>query len=144
MRNIQALIDTNIVLDWLIYREPFGENGKYIMEQCIFGEVDGYLTSHTLSDLFYILRKNFDVEKRKKLLLFLCERMNIIPEDKETIEKALNCEKWNDLEDGLQMQCAKNEDLDYIVTRNIKDFTASSVLPVLLGQFIEICKNWKV
>lgn len=47
MRNIQALIDTDIVLDWLIYREPFGENGKYIMEQCIFGEVD---------DVTYIVR----------------------------------------------------------------------------------------
>lgn len=65
------------------------------------------MTSHTLSDLFYILRKNFDVEKRKKLFLFLCEHMNIIPEDKETIEKALSCEKWNDLEDGLQMQWQK-------------------------------------
>lgn len=32
MKNMQILIDTNVVLDWLMNREPFNENAKYIME----------------------------------------------------------------------------------------------------------------
>lgn len=35
----------------------------------MFGDVEGYLTAHTFPDLFYILRKDLDVSKRKQLLL---------------------------------------------------------------------------
>ncbi len=109
---MRVLIDTNIILDWLMTREPFQEKAKNIMETCFFGDMDGYVTAHTLSDIFYILRKDFDVDKRKKLLLLLCEHLQIIPEDKNAIRQVLECEKWRDLEDGLQMQCAANEKLD--------------------------------
>ena len=137
MKNMRVLIDTNIILDWLMTRKPFQEKAKNIMETCFFGDMDGYVTAHTLSDIFYILRKDFDVDKRKKLLLLFCEHLQIIPEDKNTIRQVLECEKWRDLEDGLQMQCAVNEKLDYIVTRNIKDFKDSPVMPLLPEQLIE-------
>ena len=137
MKNMRVLIDTNIILDWLMTRKPFQEKAKNIMETCFFGDMDGYVTAHTLSDIFYILRKDFDVDKRKKLLLLLCEHLQIISEDKNTIRQVLECEKWRDLEDGLQMQCAVNEILDYIVTRNIKDFKDSPVMPLLPEQLIE-------
>lgn len=52
----------------------------------------------------------------------------------------LENENWRDLEDGLQMQSASYEKLDYIVTRNIKDFGTSSVLPVLPEQLIALYK----
>ena len=32
MKNMHILIDTNIILDWLMQREPFSEDAKYIME----------------------------------------------------------------------------------------------------------------
>lgn len=141
MKNIRVLIDTNIVLDWLMSREPFQENARFIMEKCLFGDLEGYLTAHSISDLFYILRKDFDVNKRKKLLLLLCDNMKVIIEDKDTIKTVLMNDKWMDLEDGLQMQCASMEGLDYIVTRNIKDFQESLVLPVLPEQLIALYKS---
>lgn len=39
MKNIRALIDTNVVLDWIMVREPNSTNAKVIMEQCLFGQV---------------------------------------------------------------------------------------------------------
>lgn len=138
MKNMRVLIDTNIVLDWLLKRKPFQENAEYIMEKCMFADVDAYLTAHSLSDLFYILRKDFDVQKRKKLLLLLCDRLGIIAEDKDIIKFVLLNESWNDLEDGLQMRCADVENLDYILTRNIKDFRDSEVMAILPEQFIAL------
>lgn len=140
MKNMRVLIDTNIVLDWLMSREPFQDNARYIMEKCLFGDLEGYLTVHSLTDLFYILRKDFDVDKRKKLILLLCDNTNIIAEDKQAVKSALSNENWNDLEDGLQMQSASHEELDYIVTRNIKDFRTSLILPILPEQMIELYK----
>ncbi|MCI9123529.1 MAG: PIN domain-containing protein [Eubacterium sp.] len=141
MKNLRILIDTNIILDWLLHREPFHNNAEYIIEKCMSGNVDGYLTAHMMSDLFYILRKKLTVGKRKDLLIFLCDIMEIIVEDKKTIRKALCNEQWMDLEDGLQMQCADKEKMDYIVTRNIRDFKMSKVLAIEPEQFIEIYKT---
>ncbi len=90
MKNIRALVDTNVILDWIMFREPNATNAKVIIEQCLFGHVHGYITSHSLTDIFYILRKDFSVEKRKQLLSLLCEGMNVIPETRQTILQALN------------------------------------------------------
>lgn len=124
---MKALIDTNVILDWIMVREPNAAKAKQILEQCLFGTVDGYLTSHSVADIFYILRKDFSVEKRKKLLGLLCEGMKVIPERRDTILEVLYREEWRDFEDGLQMQCAKEAEVDYIVTQNLKDFQASQV-----------------
>lgn len=88
MKNIRALIDTNVVLDWIMVREPNATNAKIIMDKCLFGQVHGYITSHSLTDIFYILRKDYSVEKRKQLLRLLCEGMDVIPEIRKTILQA--------------------------------------------------------
>lgn len=46
----------------------------------------------------------------------------------------------DDLEDGLQMQCAEHEELDYIVTRNIKDFKQSNIIAVTPEQLLALHK----
>lgn len=135
MKNIKILIDTNVILDWIMAREPNATNAKQIMEQCLFGQVQGYVTSHSLTDIFYILRKDYSVEKRKQLLKLLCEGMSIIPENCQTILRALNRKEWQDLEDALQMQCAKEVGVEYIVTQNLKDFQISEVKAVCEEEF---------
>ncbi len=127
---MKILIDTNVILDWIMVREPNAGNAKKIMEQCLFRTIQGYITSHTITDIFYILRKDFSIEKRKQLLGLLCSELEIIPENSETILKTLRHTEWKDIEDGLQMQCAKEANVDYIVTQNLKDFSTSEIKAV--------------
>lgn len=141
MKNIKILIDTNVILDWIMAREPNATNAKQIMEQCLFGHIQGYITSNSLTDIFYILRKDYSVEKRKQLLKFLCEGMSVIPETCQTILRALNRKEWQDLEDALQMQCAKEADVEYIVTQNLKDFQTSEVKAVCEEEFCEMISS---
>ena len=56
---MRVLIDTNIILDWLMCREPFHDDSRLVMKECMFGDLKGYISAHTLTDLFYILRKDF-------------------------------------------------------------------------------------
>lgn len=138
---MKVLIDTNVILDWIMVREPNAENAKEILKECLFGNIEGYLTSHSLTDLFYILRKDYSVDKRKKLLQLLCEGLCVIPEDKEIIIETLGHEEWKDFEDGLQMQCAKSEGLEYIVTQNLRDFQTSEVEAINEEEFCKVIRN---
>lgn len=141
MKNIKVLVDTNVILDWIMIREPNSTNAKLIIEQCLFGQMQGYITSHSLTDIFYILRKDYSVEKRKQLLRLLCEGMNVIPETKQTILQALNHKEWQDIEDALQMQCAKEVGVKYIVTQNLKDFQTSEVKAICEEEFCEMISS---
>jgi predicted nucleic acid-binding protein len=42
MKDTRILIDTNIIMDWLLQREPFHQNAKAIIEPCINGTLQGF------------------------------------------------------------------------------------------------------
>jgi predicted nucleic acid-binding protein len=141
MKNTALLIDTNIVLDWILERRPLAEPAKQVIELCIKGNLRGYLAAHTLLNIFFIIRKEKNVAERKEILLMLCDCFEIINVEKSMLIYVLENEKWQDLEDGLQMQCAAHEKLDYIITRNIKDFTHSEVKALLPEDFLKLTEN---
>lgn len=63
--------------------------------------------------------------------------MRILTEDKEAFLSALADEAFFDLEDNLQMTCAAEADLDYIITQNMKDFSSSQVPAISIPEFAE-------
>ena len=69
MKNMALLIDTNILLDWMLDRKPFAVTSEKVLNHCINGEYTGYLASHTLINIFYITRKDLSVAERKAMLV---------------------------------------------------------------------------
>lgn len=55
---MKILIDTNVVLDLLLEREPFVENAVALFEQVELGRLEGYIAATTITNIFYILRKS--------------------------------------------------------------------------------------
>ena len=142
MKNMRILIDTNIILDLVQNREPHTENASKIINSCVSLENIGYISAHSLSDLFFILRKYKTVEERKAIILHLCKYFKIISESKDVFVSICNNPDWTDLEDGLQMKCAENEKLDYIITRDEKNgFKNSPVKIISPEDFLKIKKN---
>ena len=136
---MKILTDTNIILDFIQSREPFSENASKIINSCVKKENEGYISAHSLSDIFFILRKDKTVEERKALILNLCSFFIVIPEDKNFYTAVCQNNDWNDLEDGLQMKCADFENLDYIVTRDAgKGFNNSPVKVISAENFLNI------
>ena len=141
MKDMAVLVDTNIVLDWLLEREPFLQHAKDILKPCLTGDINGHLVSHTLLNVFYITRKHKSVAERKEILLLLCEKFNVIGINKEMITASLKNQAWDDLEDGLQMQCAAVENLDCIITRDPEGFTTSKVKVYSPESFIKVLRD---
>ncbi len=66
------LVDTNILVDVLMKREPYRKNAEEILTKCASREVIGYLAAHSLPNLFYILRKAYSQEERRTFIKDLC------------------------------------------------------------------------
>lgn len=124
---LRILIDTNILLDYLLCREPYDEYAREIVLACKQKRVSGCVAAHSITNMFFILRKAFSIEERRSLLQSLCELFDVEGIDKAKVLKALADESFSDFEDCLQMECALSFQADYIVTRNGGDFNNSRV-----------------
>jgi len=125
------LIDTNIILDYLAARQPFMDNADKVLDLCFRQKCGGYIAAHSITNIFYILRKDFSVSKRKKMLIELCEYIEVAGIQKKQVIDALVNEDFDDFEDRLQVECARMVNADYIVTRNITDYSASPIPAIL-------------
>jgi hypothetical protein len=65
------------------------------------------------------------------MLIELCEFIEVAGIQKKQVIDALVNEDFNDLEDRLQVECARLVNADYIITRNITDFYASPIPAIL-------------
>ena len=54
---MKVLIDTNIVLDLLLEREPFVEDAIALFEMVEMSRIQGYIAATTVTNVFYIVRK---------------------------------------------------------------------------------------
>lgn len=120
-------VDTNIFANWLIADNTGHSESSLIIKSCLMGYVAGFVSSHSLTDLFYITRKHFSVEERRLFLQLILSRFNVVEESSDMFSAVLADPNCKDLEDGLQMECAARERVDFIVTENIKDFKFSRV-----------------
>lgn len=133
----RILVDTNILLDYLLTREPFYEDAKKVVLTCTEGETEGCIAAHSISNMFYILRKDYDVKDRREILTNLCTIFDVEGIDKVKLLSGLQNENFSDFEDCLQMECAKAYNAEYIVTRNVDDYRSSEVKAILPKDYLK-------
>lgn len=138
---MRILIDTNVILDALTGRQPHFDDSDKIIKFCADKKVQGYLAAHSISNIFYILRKDMSIEDRRIVLLNLCEILEVEGVDSRKVKSALNRGDFKDLEDCIQDECAAAIKADYIVTRNKKDFENSTVPAILPQEFLDMIES---
>ena len=137
---MKILIDTNIILDLALIRMPFYKEADeifYLMEQNKF---KGYISATTLTDIYYILRKQKGKNWSKEFLNRLTNLCQINPITEQVVIAALN-NSYKDFEDDIQYHSAIINNLDGIVTRNIKDFPSFSLTIFTPSQLIAIIND---
>lgn len=127
MKNMAVLIDTNVLLNYITNREDKYLNDCIrIVELCALGKLNGYIAFHTLSTLWYVLRKKSDKERRKNLR-DICTIFSVASASQTEIIDAIEKDSFVDFEDCLQDKCAKEVGAEYIITVNEKDFVNSEI-----------------
>lgn len=134
----RILIGTNVLLDYLLTREPFYEDAKKIVQICVEGRVKGCIAAHSISNMFFVLRKDYNVGERREVLLNLCSIFDVEGIDKGKLLSGLRNEDFSDFEDCLQMECAKAYNAEYIITRNLADYKTSEIKAVLPEDYLNL------
>ena len=134
----KILIDTNVLIDYILEREPFFDDAMRVISSCIDGRVKGYIAAHSISNMFFILRKDFTIKERREILSNLCTIFEVEGIDKSKLMLALSNEKFSDFEDCLQMECAKSYGAEYIVTRNVSDYSTSDMKAILPSEYLRL------
>ncbi len=134
----KILIDTNVLLDYLLEREPFFEDAKGIMVSCVEGNTKGCIAAHSIPNMFFILRKDYNAKERREILSNLCSILDVEGIDKSKLLSGLANEDFSDFEDSLQMECAKAYGANYIVTRNVSDYLVSDVKAIEPKDYLKL------
>lgn len=133
---MRVLVDTNIILDDLLEREPFVRDAKALLQAIEDQQIQGYITATTLTDIFYIARKNKGIERARRDVSDLLALMQICSVDRRILETAISS-LLPDFEDAVQLACALNENLDAIITRDTQDFAAAHLQILSAGELLE-------
>jgi len=132
---MKLLIDANILLDVLEDREPYVKDSSLIWKLCETEQASGYVSTLTFANLVYIMRKELDPQKIAEVLKKLSLIFEFSDLTATDLTKAADLE-WPDFEDAVQSVIAERVYADYIVTRNVRDFTGSKVIAFTPAELI--------
>jgi predicted nucleic acid-binding protein len=136
MRRI--LLDTNIIIDLLSKREPFYQEAARLFSFADLGKVNLFTSALSIANVNYVLLKQRKPEEAKQILRKLKLIVGILSLDEKVISLALNDNEFKDFEDALQYYSAVENNIEIIISRNLKDFENSRLPVMTAGQFNEI------
>ncbi len=123
------LLDSDVVLDFLLKRTPFNVVAKELFTLALNEKIEICISSLAIANIYYLLQK---VIGKAESLILLREILNfskILSVGQHEIMEAIISD-FLDLEDSIQHQTAlNNTKIKGVITRNIKDFKKSK-LPV--------------
>ncbi|MBR5645952.1 MAG: PIN domain-containing protein [Treponema sp.] len=134
---MRVLLDTNVILDVLLEREVFEEESSKLLSMIERGIIKGFVSSVSVTDIYYISHQTFhDKEKALNVINELLFITRVLKTDEKIIKNAIKL-KWKDFEDAVQYSVAKKSHIDFIITRNKKDYKTSNIPVYTPKEFLE-------
>jgi predicted nucleic acid-binding protein len=123
---VKVLLDTNIILDVALERQPFFEASEQVLAFAEQEQMTGYISASTFGDLYYVIRKNKGRESALGFLRKVSRFCQVATVDQSVVSMAL-ATNFRDFEDAIQYSTAVINHLDAIVTRNPQDFAEAAL-----------------
>ena len=118
---MRVIIDTNIILDIFLKREPFVTASYGVIRKALIDESDALVTTNAVTDIYYMLRRDMkDAAKAKGCIEHLLQLVSLADVLQADVKTALQID-MSDFEDALISAVAQRCKADYIVTRNMNN-----------------------
>ena len=133
---INALIDTDVLIDSCFQRHPFAGDSTKLLELCELGTIQGFTTTLLISNLYYLIRKAHTHQNTISTVKRLSQILTIIPVSKNCVSQAIES-TFKDFEDALQyFTCMEHGNIQFIITRNKKDYQSSALAVMTPTEFL--------
>jgi len=108
---------------------------RHSWTRCEKGEIEIYVSSLSFSNLNYILTKQYTASEAKKALIRFKQLVTILAVTEKEIEMALNAD-FSDFEDAIQYFAAIENNIQLLITRNLKDYKTAKIAVMTAEQFL--------
>ncbi|MCW7466055.1 PIN domain-containing protein [Leptospira levettii] len=133
-------LDSDIIIDYLYAREPFFQESVQLISLIENKQIKGSISSLIVWNIFYILAKYTNEKTARELIKEFITIIEIIPIDEKIINQGLNS-SIKDFEDSIQYFAAKSKKIEYLITRNKKDYPDGEIKPLSPKEFLTIFKE---
>jgi predicted nucleic-acid-binding protein len=123
------------LLDVLAQRQPFVVASAQALSTATQLQVQGYISGHAVTNIFYILRRQVGGETAREFLSRLLQHLQVASVTDAVIKAALQS-SITDFEDAVTSEAANAAGVEVIVTRNKSDFAASAIPALLPDEFL--------
>ena len=134
---MKILVDANVALDVILNRQPFYQSSADVIALSQ-GGIDVFISASTITDLYYITSKT--LKDKQAALTLIKNLLNSVVAASVTdneIRRAINL-NWNDFEDAVQYSAGEAISVDYLVTRNISDYSTAAYPVVTTDDLLNI------
>ncbi len=136
----RVFVDTDVILDVALAREPFLENSKNVLAMLENNIATGHLSSNCVANIYCIFRKNSGDLNAREFIKKLLKYMTIISIEHSDVIEGLKS-NMPDFEAALQNYSAIRNQCACIITRNIEDYKSSKLDIYTPSGFINLYKE---
>jgi len=129
-------LDADVLLDWLLNREPFAVYAKTLINECLIRQHKMSTSALIIANTNFVLSKNTNADISRQKIKTLVKLVNILPFESDIVNLALYS-SFTDFEDSIQYFIADRYQCDVIITRNIKDYKTSTIPVLTAEQFLK-------
>ena len=134
---MRILIDVNVLIDAITGRKPFDETAQKLVLYFERHYSENFVTADSLTNLYYVLRRLTKSRvKTREVMESTLELFRVLDITESDCRLALKSGR-EDFEDAVLMETAHRNHIDYIVTRNVKDFSHSPVPVISPAEFLK-------
>ena len=134
---VRLLIDTNIVLDIVLERDPWVEDATALLDAVAKGRADGYVGSHAVTTVHYVVERERSRAVAATAVSDLLQLLSVVPLGTADFQRALGL-GLRDYEDAVQVAACLQIGADYLVTRNAKDYKGAPVTARSAGEVLAL------
>lgn len=131
----RVFVDTDIIYDLLGARDPFYDAAAHLFTLADEGRIKIFISALSLTNLHYLISRKKTEDESKEILRKFKLLVHVTPSTEKIIDLALNSE-FSDFEDAIHYYSALQNEIDVLLTRNLKDYRKAQITVLTAQDYI--------
>jgi predicted nucleic acid-binding protein len=134
---LRVLVDTNIVLDVILKREPHAHDAVLLLDAIARHRLDGHIAGHAITTVHYVVQREKDPRAAVTAVQDILSILAVVELGEAEFQRALAM-GLKDFEEAVQAAACLRAGADYLVTRNARDYKGAPVATKTAGEVLAI------